>query len=144
MLLYMQKKWKLCKERFYYNFSHLSHFHDGFFSLSLSSLLQRLKGILSAMNKDVQVLHYPTYSHSLPHSLSLIFFFDFSALNSLCVIFCVWIWKKISERKKSKKNSTENVHTKKGDLLDVYIVMFMLMISFWLFYSSPTYKNKFL
>lgn len=115
MLLYMQKKWKLCKERFYYNFSHLSHFHDGFFSLSLSSLLQRLKGILSAMNKDVQVLYYPTYSHSLPHSLSLIFFFDFSALNSLCVIFCVWIWKKISERKKAKKKFYgERTHKKRG------------------------------
>ena len=56
----------VCKERFYYNFSHFCHFHDGVFFFPAFDC--GLKGILSAMrhhfDEDVQswnIVHYHTY-----------------------------------------------------------------------------------
>lgn len=61
----------VCKERFYYNFSHFSHFRDGFSFSSLSRLSTLchdcgLKGILSAtrhhFHEDVQKLNIFSYT----------------------------------------------------------------------------------
>lgn len=123
-ILYVYDK-SVCKERFYYNFSHLSHLRDGVSPSSSSPALRNcgLKGILSASRhhfmEDVQklnIVHYHTY-WTLIHSLG-------------------------RNRSPGREEGEKNVQQKKGDLLDVYIVMFMLMMPFWLFYSSPTIKIK--
>lgn len=98
----------VCKERFYYNFSHFSHFRDGFSFCSLPTLdsVPRLR----------TKRHFKHHFHEDVQKLNIFVHTELSALS-----FASSPYTFATEKRKN---------VQKGDLLDVYIVMFMLMMPF--------------
>jgi hypothetical protein len=120
-----------CKERFYYNFSHFSHFRDGFSSFSLSltprpafaSSPVGLKGILSAsrhhFHEDVQRVREKKLSIAHYHTCR-----GLSCRSARkCCRALLSFFRRPSQDGEEEEGSKREQKGKKGDSLDVYIVM---------------------